>query len=191
MPAERVTRKLLNALFLRRCSHKYGWPRRSEAGEYYQVCLDCGAEYGYDWERMCRTDPVEPMVELPARELPRRQTRCSSNRKGWQPRARRLRVDNDELLCRPADVMDWTSGRIENISSSGVLFRADQLLAEGTEVELLLEMPAEITGQPGSDVLCRATVVRVLAAVNASTPARMAASIAAYEFVKSRSAIAV
>jgi hypothetical protein len=24
-------------------------------GTYYQVCVHCGVEYGYDWERMRRT----------------------------------------------------------------------------------------------------------------------------------------
>jgi hypothetical protein len=29
-------------------------------GTYYQVCVHCGAEYGYDWERMRRTEAIPP-----------------------------------------------------------------------------------------------------------------------------------
>jgi hypothetical protein len=43
-------------------------------GTYYQVCVHCGAEYGYDWERMQRTT-VTP-----------RRTQASANIKsGLQP----------------------------------------------------------------------------------------------------------
>jgi hypothetical protein len=34
------------------CSHRFSWPLKRSDGTYYQVCVHCGAEYGYDWERM-------------------------------------------------------------------------------------------------------------------------------------------
>lgn len=37
------------------CSHRFSWPLKRSDGTYYQVCVRCGAEYGYDWERMRRT----------------------------------------------------------------------------------------------------------------------------------------
>ena len=37
------------------CSHRFSWPMKLPDGTYYQVCVRCGAEYGYDWERMRRT----------------------------------------------------------------------------------------------------------------------------------------
>lgn len=37
------------------CSHRFSWPMKLPDGTYYQVCVHCGAEYGYDWERMRRT----------------------------------------------------------------------------------------------------------------------------------------
>ena len=40
------------------CSHRFSWPMKRSDGTYYQVCVHCGAEYGYDWERMNRTTAI-------------------------------------------------------------------------------------------------------------------------------------
>ena len=37
------------------CAHDFSWPRQRPEGGYYQVCLHCGEEYGYDWDTMRRT----------------------------------------------------------------------------------------------------------------------------------------
>jgi hypothetical protein len=37
------------------CSHRFSWPHSRVDGQDYQVCLDCGAEYGYDVNKMRRT----------------------------------------------------------------------------------------------------------------------------------------
>jgi hypothetical protein len=42
------------------CSHRFSWPMKRSDGTYYQVCVHCGAEYGYDWDRMQRTAAVPP-----------------------------------------------------------------------------------------------------------------------------------
>jgi hypothetical protein len=42
------------------CSHRFSWPLKRSEGTYYQVCVHCGAEYGYDWERMKRTAAIPP-----------------------------------------------------------------------------------------------------------------------------------
>jgi hypothetical protein len=56
------------------CPHRLSWPMKLPDGTYYQVCVHCGAEYGYDWERMQRTT-VTP-----------RRTQASANIKsGLQP----------------------------------------------------------------------------------------------------------
>jgi hypothetical protein len=46
------------------CSHRFSWPMKRSDGTYYQVCVHCGAEYGYDWERMRRTTatPRQPQA---------------------------------------------------------------------------------------------------------------------------------
>ncbi len=43
-------------------------------GTYYQVCINCGAEYGYDWERMRRTTA-----------MPRRAHTSANNKSGYKP----------------------------------------------------------------------------------------------------------
>ncbi len=50
---------------LGRCSHEFSWPRRAANGEYYQVCLLCGAEYKYDWKMMRRIERVEHSMPEP------------------------------------------------------------------------------------------------------------------------------
>jgi len=42
------------------CPHRFSWPMKRPDGTYYQVCVHCGAEYGYDWERMQRTAAIPP-----------------------------------------------------------------------------------------------------------------------------------
>jgi len=38
------------------CTHRFSWPRVTEEGRHYQVCLSCGVAYEYDWKMMRRTD---------------------------------------------------------------------------------------------------------------------------------------
>jgi hypothetical protein len=47
--------KLLKWFFEPGCAHNFTWPRLETTGRHYQVCLRCGAAYGYDWENMRRT----------------------------------------------------------------------------------------------------------------------------------------
>jgi hypothetical protein len=44
------------------CSHRFSWPMKLPDGTYYQVCVHCGAEYGYDWERMRRTTAIPSRI---------------------------------------------------------------------------------------------------------------------------------
>ena len=48
------------------CSHLFSWPMKLPDGTYYQVCVHCGAEYGYDWGRMRRTTatPRRPQASV-------------------------------------------------------------------------------------------------------------------------------
>lgn len=47
--------KILNLIFRRGCTHRFSWPRIDPRGRHYQICLDCGAAYAYDWDLMKRT----------------------------------------------------------------------------------------------------------------------------------------
>jgi hypothetical protein len=37
------------------CPHRFSWPHSGNEGQDYQVCLNCGAVYGYDVDKMRRT----------------------------------------------------------------------------------------------------------------------------------------
>ena len=43
------------------CNHEFGFPvTNSDNHRTYQVCVHCGVEYEYDWERMTRLRRVRP-----------------------------------------------------------------------------------------------------------------------------------
>jgi hypothetical protein len=50
----------------------------------------------------------------------------------------------------------------ENLSQRGVLFATDLALSKGATLDLLVEMPEEITGVPPAQWLCTGHVVRVV-----------------------------
>jgi hypothetical protein len=39
----------------RGCAHRFSWPRVDAGGCHYQICLQCGTAYEYDWTMMRRT----------------------------------------------------------------------------------------------------------------------------------------
>ncbi len=50
-----MTSPLLKRFLESFCSHRFSWPHTGVYGQYYQVCLVCGAAYEYDWTTMRRT----------------------------------------------------------------------------------------------------------------------------------------
>jgi hypothetical protein len=78
---------------------------------------------------------------------------------------------------------DWRDGQIENISSSGVLFRADRAPDLLTRVEMRFDLPVRIAGH-AVGIVCRGTVVRIAASSTAESQAAVAATIRKYRFVK-------
>jgi len=50
----------------------------------------------------------------------------------------------------------------ENLSQRGVFFSTDLPLTKGSSLDLLLEMPEEVTGVPAAQWLCTGHVVRVV-----------------------------
>jgi len=157
-----VSRTLMN--IIGRCSHEFSWPRRWSDGAYYQVCLLCGDEWSYDWKKMKRTERItagrfaERVIEG-VRKGPARQSHAT-RKPTWSPRARRLKLENRAMKFRERGGNEWLAGEVENISNSGVFFRSEQPVREKAAVEIILEMPKEITGQEHSTVLCSCTVVR-------------------------------
>jgi hypothetical protein len=51
--------------------------------------------------------------------------------------------------------------RSDNVSQRGILFATDMELSKGATVDVLLEMPEEVTGVPSAQWLCTGHVVRV------------------------------
>jgi PilZ domain-containing protein len=177
-----MPQKLMDVLMLRSCSHEFSWPRRAASGEYYQVCLLCAAAYQYDWTTMRRGN----RVENPAAETTAVRRRSGQKKPTWMPRARRLKM-NAPVRYRGKNLTTWYEGVIQNISQSGVMFHGPQHLPVNALMELIFEMPEEISGQKNSSVLCQARLIRIKDAVdNIEDAFGLAASILDYKFLHSK-----
>jgi len=100
-------------------------------------------------------------------------------------RARRFNLQLP-LRYRPLGEKSWRPGTTENISRSGLLFQAQELLHPNAQVEITLVLPAEIAGLAATEVMCRGQVVR---SVEAKKPGQgrnvvpaLAAKILQYHF---------
>ena len=175
-----MAQKILDVLMLGRCSHEFSWPRRAADGDYYQVCLLCAAEYKYDWSTMRRTERVQQTSAETTTAA--RRSRSHAKKPSWVPRARRLKLDT-VVRYRVKNLGSWYEGRIENLSQSGVLFEGPQQLPANTLVEMVFEMPEEISGQKNSNVLCQGRVTRAKETSSGEGPIRLAASILDYKFL--------
>ena len=94
-------------------------------------------------------------------------------------RARRFNL-HLPLRYRPVGEKSWRAGTTENISRSGLLFRAQEVLQPAAQLEISLVLPAEIAGLAATEVVCRGEVVRAVAAGGVN-PA-LAAKILQYHF---------
>jgi hypothetical protein len=150
-----MPQKIMDVLMLGRCSHEFSWPRRGVDGDYYQICLLCAAEYKYDWTTMRRVERVEHAK--PETGIRRSHTR--EKRPSWTPRARRLKLDA-MLRYRVNSTSTWYEGKIDNLSQTGLLFRGPQALPVNALIEMVFEMPEEISGQKNRSVLCQGRVIR-------------------------------
>lgn len=140
------------------CRHQFSWPRRDETGENYQVCVQCGAKYSYDWAKMRRVALLDNQEgELDAS---RKSMQKCGTKTAWTPRERRLR-HRVCVLFRVAGSDEWIEGVTENISRSGLLFRTSIPLEVGSCIELILEMPHDLTGDADARVVCEGSLVRV------------------------------
>jgi PAS domain S-box-containing protein len=102
-------------------------------------------------------------------------------------RARRFNL-HLPLRYRPLGEKSWRPGTTENISRSGLLFQAQELLLPNALLEISLVLPPEIAGLAATEVICRGEVVRSVEAQGqrqgqgqSVTPA-LAAKILQYHF---------
>jgi hypothetical protein len=83
----------------------------------------------------------------------------------------------------------WSEGATENISQSGLLFRSFSPLQVGSSMELILEMPHELTGHDHARVSCEGSLLRVepvaTSRKNKQSSFLMACTITQYRFVPS------
>jgi len=86
------------------------------------------------------------------------------------------------LKYRPIGENDWRVGTTENISRSGLLFRAEELIPASVQLEISLVLPAEIAGLSAAEVVCRGEVVRSVEAEAPSMNPALAAKILQYHF---------
>jgi hypothetical protein len=153
--------RLLEFLRLGRCSHEFSWPRRWPDGDYYQVCLICGEEYKYDWNTMSRLERISGVRKIEPERAGGRPGRGHSRKKAsWSPRARRIKLNGQEMKFRIVGTTAWQRGAAHNISETGILFHTADAVPNNAELEMILEMPREIVGQEHSQVLARGMVVR-------------------------------
>jgi len=117
---------------------------------------------------------------------PRSRTRA--RKPTWVPRARRLKLDTP-VRYRVKNLGSWYEGTIANLSQSGVLLQGSQRFPDNTLVEMVFEMPEEISGQKNSTVLCQGRITRTKdvpekkGAQAETQNTRLAASILDYKFL--------
>jgi hypothetical protein len=115
----------------------------------------CAAEYKYDWATMRRTERVKHAQ--PETGVRRGHTR--EKRPSWTPRARRLKLECP-LRYRVNNTSTWFEGSIDNLSQTGILFYGPQQLPVNALIEMVFEMPEEISGQKNRNVVCQGRVIR-------------------------------
>lgn len=79
----------------------------------------------------------------------------------YLPRAERFTIPL-AILYRSAGEADWRPGLTENISRSGVLFRAERRIEPDTPLEMMLDLPAIVATPASGSALRRGRVVRAV-----------------------------
>jgi hypothetical protein len=74
----------------------------------------------------------------------------------------------------------------EDLSQQGVFFNTDLPPSPGAEVDLLVDLPEEVTGVPASQWLCTGHVVRVVPAKMPEGPRRVGVQFDFYEVSRAR-----
>jgi PilZ domain len=97
-------------------------------------------------------------------------------------RARRFSIQMS-MRYRIMGETGWRTGFTENVSSSGVLFRSDQVEPLNTQVEMSLSLPAESSDNP-AELLCRGVIVRADPPGDGETLATLASRISRYQFLR-------
>ncbi|HUU15326.1 MAG TPA: PilZ domain-containing protein [Terriglobia bacterium] len=100
-------------------------------------------------------------------------------------RAQRFAISMPLQYRRTGEIW-WLDGQVENISRSGVLFQAPQLMDVKTVLDLNFDLPVEIGGEAGAVVICRGEVVRRVQPATPDAATALAAKILEYRFLRGR-----
>jgi PilZ domain len=82
-------------------------------------------------------------------------------RVNYLPRAERYAIPIAILYRSPGE-LDWQPGLTENISRSGLLFRAERRLEPNTPLEIMVDLPTIVAASAAGHALRRGRVVRAL-----------------------------
>ncbi len=99
------------------------------------------------------------------------------------PRAERFPI-HISVRFRPPGEEEWLEGETENISRTGVLFRAPIPLDVNTPVELQFGLPVEVGGEHGAMVLSLGRIVRTILPADRDASPTMAAKLLDYRIVR-------
>src|SRR6266481_2653368 len=114
--------------------------------------------------------------------MPSRSTAAVLTGKKIPPfRARRFNL-HLPLRYRLLGEQRWLQGTTENISRSGLLFQAEEMLQPNAQLEINLVLPAEIAGLAATEVVCRGEVVRTIGTPGKGVSPALAAKILQYRF---------
>ena len=86
------------------------------------------------------------------------------------------------LKYRLLDEEKWHDGETRNISRSGLLFQAEDLIQPNVQLEINLVLPAEIAGLSPTEVVCRGQIVRTVKSAGEEMHPALAAKILQYHF---------
>ncbi len=81
------------------------------------------------------------------------------------------------MLYRAAGDPTWHQGRIENVSRTGVLFLAEDLMKPETSIEMVLKLPIEIAGDTAGTAMCSGRIIRAVAPASLDARPALAATI--------------
>jgi PAS domain S-box-containing protein len=132
-------------------------------------------------ERVRELLDSEPIPQEIAMSRSSQSSSVAEQRKIAPFRARRFNL-HLPLRYRPVGEKGWRPGTTENISRSGLLFRAEELLQLNAQLEISLVLPAEIAGLAATEVVCRGEVVRSVGARGTEVSPALAAKILQYHF---------
>jgi hypothetical protein len=100
----------------------------------------------------------------------------------YLPRAPRFSIPISVFYRTPGQ--EWHEGWTENISKTGVLFRADHSITLDTPVELMLDLPAFIATPVAGRAICRGRIVRADSPSLLEERPAVAAKIFEYDFAR-------